>query len=338
MIAGIILAGSHIWRDDAFEAVCPRLLLPIANAPLVAYTLAWLREAGVTTMAVCANHGNRALQAYLLDGGSEAIDLYYYEDRIPRGPAGCLRDAALLAEADQFVVVDGSIIPAVDLRALLQWHEQCDVIASVVVHRRARKAGETETWLSPAGIYVFAGRALQDVPTTGFQDIKEALLPRLHREGAPVVAFPDERASPRVRGLASYFDVQAWMLERLYTRELSVEGYGWRDGACVHRSAWVAPRARIVGSVMIGPQSRVEDDAVVIGPTVIGCHCALNRKSAVTRSVLWDQCVVSDHAVADHCLVTTGAALAPGEVRHCATCSADAAGAPVRRPSEGTEA
>jgi NDP-sugar pyrophosphorylase family protein len=338
MIAGIILAGAHIWRDGAFESLCPRWRLPVANAPLIAYTLAWLRDAGITTIAVCANHGNRALQAYLLDGGSEALDLYYYEDRIPRGPAGCVRDAALLMEADQFVVVDGSILPAVDLRALLQSHEQHEVAASVVVHCQARQTAELDPWLSPVGIYVFAGRALAEVPTTGFQDIKESLLPKLHRAGTPVVAFPEDRASPRVRGLASYFEVQAWMLERLQARELSVEGYEDQGGTCLHRSAWVAPRARIVGSVMIGARSRVEDDAIVVGPTVIGCECLLGRGSATARSVLWDGCVVSDHAVADHCLVTPGAVLAPGEARHGATCRAPADGQPSWQPSEGSGA
>jgi NDP-sugar pyrophosphorylase family protein len=335
MIAGIILAGAHLWRDDAFEALCPRALLPVANAPLIAYTLAWLKDAGITTVAVCANHGHRALQAYLQDGGSEALDLYYYQDRVPRGPAGCVRDAALLAEAGQFVVVDGSILPAVDLRALLQCHAQGDVAATVVVHRRARPAGESAPWLSPVGIYVFARRALEAVPALGFQDIKESLLPRLHRAGAPVVASPEDRASPRVHGLASYFAVQAWMLERLSAAELSIEGYEYRSGTCLHRSAWVAPRARIVGSVMIGPQSRVEDDAIVIGPTVIGGHSVLQRGSAVARSVVWDRCVVSDHALVDHCLLTTGAALARGAARHGALCAADADGAPAWQPSAG---
>jgi mannose-1-phosphate guanylyltransferase len=335
MIVGIILAGAHIWRDDAFELLCPRLLLPIANAPLIAYTLAWLKDAGIKTIAVCANRDHRALQAYLRDGGCEAVDLYYYEDRIPRGPAGCVRDAALLAEGDHFVVVDGSVIPTVDLCALLQWHEQRDVAATVVAHHRARTAEEIKTWLSPVGIYVFAGRALEGVPTIGFQDIKESLLPRLYREGAPVVAFREQRVSPRVRGLASYFDAQAWMLQRLAARELSVEGYEYRSSTCLHRSAWVAPRARIIGSVMIGPGSRVEDDAVVIGPTVVGCHCVVRRGSAVARSILWDRCVIGDHAVADHCLMTTGASLAPGEGRHGATCTADADSVCVWQPPEG---
>jgi NDP-sugar pyrophosphorylase family protein len=332
VIAGIILAGAHIWRDDAFESLCPRLLLPIANAPLISYTLAWLRSEGITTIAVCANHGSRALQAYLLDGGSEALDLYYYEDRVPRGPAGCVRDAALWAEADQLVVVDGSIIPAVDLGALLQSHAAGDVAASVVVHRPARPAGERETWLSPVGIYVFAGRVLADVPATGFHDVKESLLPKLHRAGARVVVFPAEQPSPCIRGPASYFDAQAWMLGRLRARELSIEDYVWRNGTYVHGSACVAPRARIVGPVMIGPQSRVADDAVVIGPTVIGGRCALHAASAVTCSVLWDRCVIGAHAVADHCLLSSGCSLSASTARHGVTCVVEAGGPPVGPP------
>jgi len=35
----------------------------------------------------------------------------------------------------------------------------------------------------PAGVYVFERRALEHVASTGFQDIKENLIPRLHRAG-----------------------------------------------------------------------------------------------------------------------------------------------------------
>jgi len=335
MIAGIILAGSHVWQENGFESLGPRLLLPIANAPLIRHLLAWLREGGVRTIAICANEGSPALQAYLLDGAAEEVDVYYYEDRAPRGPAGCMRDAAQFAEADEFVVVDGSILPGFELRSLVQFHRQHEASACVVVERRARGSAESEAWLHPVGIYVFAGRALESVPATGFQDTKETLIPRLHREGVPVVTFAAERPSPRVRGLASYLELQAWVLGRLYARELTVEGYEWRNGVCLHRSAWIAPRARILGPVMIGPQSRVEDEAAIVGPTVIGGRCALHRRSAVTRSVLWDRCVVSGRAVVDHCLMTTGTYLAPGEARHSLTCSVDGDRALLGEPFEG---
>ncbi len=335
MIAGVILAGGHVWRADAFEALCPRALLPVANAPLITYVLAWLRAAGVTTVTICTNQDGRAVQAVLRDGASAGLDLCYYEDRVPRGPAGCLHDAAALADAEQFVVVDGSILPSPDLAGLLRQHAQSGADVSVVVSSQGRATDIPGAWLDPAGIYVFAGRVAAGVPIAGFQDIKEALLPRLHHEGTRVAALSTRQPSPRIRDRASYLAAQAWMLQRMFARELALEGYEWRDGACVHGSAQVAPRARLVGPVMIGPETCVSADAIVVGPAVIGSRCTLERWSAVTCATLWDACRLGEHAVVDHCVLTTGFTLAPGAARHGLTCTVDGEEAHAARAAVG---
>ncbi len=321
MTAGIILAGSHVWRENALAALCPRALLPVANAPLITYTLAWLREANITRVVICANEDGHSLQAFLRDGQAAGLDLDYYEDRVPRGPAGCIRDAAHLAGAEQVVVVDGSIIPGVELRALLEWHARQQAAATVVVHRKAAASGDSEPWLDPVGIYVFTSRALEAVSATGFQDLKETLLPGLHRGSARVLTYASERPSPRVRGLASYLALQAAVLGRIGAGELHVEGYHWRNGTYLVPTARVSPGARVIGPVMIGPESVVEDGAIVIGPTVVGSQCVLKAGSVVTNSVLWDRSVIHERAGLGGCLVTTGVSLAAGAMRHGETCS-----------------
>ena len=92
--AAIILGGRHVWNEDAFAALGPRLLLPVANAPLVHYTLAWLRDGGVSRATLCTNRAVSLLHAFLGAGQEHACELYYCVDRLPRGPAGscdCLR-------------------------------------------------------------------------------------------------------------------------------------------------------------------------------------------------------------------------------------------------------
>ncbi len=335
MIAGVILAGGHVWRADAFEALCPRALLPVANAPLITYVLAWLRAAGVTTVTICTNQDSRAVQAVLRDGASAGLDLCYYEDRVPRGPAGCLHDAAALADAEQFVVVDGSILPGPDLAGLLGQHAQSGADVSVIVSSQERAADVPGAWLDPAGIYVFAGRVAAGVPIAGSRTSRKRSCPgcitraRAWRLCPPASRRREFATAPRTwrrrRGCCSGCSRVSWR-SRVYE---------WRDGACVHGAHRVAPRARLVGPVMIGPETCVSADAIVVGPAVIGSRCTLERWAAVTCATLWDACRVGEHAVVDHCVLTTGFALAPGAARHGLTCTVDGEEAHAARAAVG---
>ena len=313
----IILAGSYVWRADSLEAACPRALLPVANAPMVHYTLAWLRAGGLRAATLCSNDAALLLGDCLQDGTAAGIELFYYEDRVPRGPAGSVCDAALATPADPFIVVEGAIIPELNLTDLLRAHRRSNAAATVVVHGAHGDNDEAEANQSPIGIYVFGRSALARVPRAGFQDIKEGLIPRLHGEGETVVAYAASGTFPRVRGLASYLAAQVWALERIYARELTRDRYEWRRGAYVHHSARLAERARVVPPVMIGPESRVEDEAVLVGPCVLGGRCVVGRGSIIERSVLWDACTVGPQVVIDQAVLTAGVLVASGVTRQC---------------------
>lgn len=313
----IILAGSHVWQEDSLEAVCPRALLPIANSPLIHYTLAWLRAAGVRAATLCSNDAAVPLQDCLLDGAATGVELYYYADHIPRGPAGCARDAALASDAGLLVVVEGAVLPELDLKALIVAHQRSQAAATVVVSGADGERGPAQSCLSPVGLYVFARSALEHVPRSGFQDIKETLIPRLHEAGALVVGHPVARPFPRVRGRESYLAAHAWALERIYARRLTRDGYQWRRDAYVHHTARLAERARLVPPLMIGPGVHIEDDAVLVGPSVLGRRCVVGRGAIIERSVLWEGCVVGARVVVDQAVLATGVSISSGAVRRC---------------------
>ena len=328
MITAIILGGSHVWREDCLESVCPRLLLPVLNAPLVSYTLAWLRGAGVNQVVICANDATHFVRARFQEGADQGVELYYYEDHTPRGPAGCSRDAAALVGADHYVIVEGSVLPALDLRGLLRFHERTGAAATVVAQPAEHDGDGLDGNLCPAGIYVVARRTLEQVPPLGYQDLKEVLIPRLYRQREWVVVYPAEAQSPRLKDLGSYLAVQGWMLARLAGRDMTDEGYAWRgaagsaksDCALLHRTARVAEGAKLVGQVMLGPGSRVDDEAIIVGPTVMGRDGVVGRRALVKRSVLWDASAVEERASLDQCLMVSGSSAVAGVSHHGAIC------------------
>lgn len=306
----IVLGGSHIWRQDPFEALGPRLMLPVANKPLALHTLAWLEQAGIRDITFCVNEHQEALRRLLQDGSGLGFDIRYYIDRTPRGPAGCCRDASQLAPAEHYVVIEGSVLPCVDLLGLLAAHVRANAALSIVVDPPTRDGADRR----PSGIYVIARRATERVLRTGYQDIKEILVPALNRAGEVVRAHAAERVSPRISGWPSYLTAQEYLLDALAHDGGRLAGYEARDGAWVHPTARVDESVRTIGWVMIGPNCRVEREAIITGPTVIGSGCALHRRCIVDSSVLWEECAVGDEARLCQCLVSSGLSISPASI------------------------
>jgi len=221
---------------------------------------------------------------------------------MPRGAAGSAADAAAASDADTFVVAEGTLIPNVDLHELLARHLASNACLTVVVHSAAENNGHG-TRRAPSGIYVFSRRAFERVPSRGFCDIKEELIPRLYAAGERVIAFDAPEETPRVLDSSTYMAVNEWIVDHLARSDEERDGYVLTGDALIHRDAFVAEDASIVGPVLIGPGARILSRAVVIGPTSIGREATIESGAMVSRSAIWRRSIVGEGATADRCVV-----------------------------------
>jgi NDP-sugar pyrophosphorylase family protein len=319
---GIVLAGSFPWSDLPLDRLLPRPLVPVAHQPLIAYTLRWLRQGRVPEVVVCLNAASRPVRHALAEVGAEFLGLDFYEDVLPRGPAGCARDVALAGSAETFVVADAAAIPMVGLVDVLQTHRASGAVATVVVQREPPRDGGSDR-SRPVGIYIFDRRALERVPGKGFQDIKENLIPQLYRAGEHVSAHVISGDSPRVLGAQTYLEVNHWAVMRLIEQSVAPEGYVRRDDALIHASASVDAGAQMMGPILIGPDSKVLPGATLVGPMVLGTACTVALDAIVSRTVAWNRCRVSARSVVDACVLADDAIVPPnsclrGEIRSAA--------------------
>lgn len=325
-VRGIVLAGAYRSGASPFEMLGPKAALPVGLTPLVCHVLGWLRAGGVARATLCTNGASaRAVRRCIREGGFADLDLDHVEDRTPRGPAGCARDAGQDARADLFLVVEGAIVPEVDLAALVSRHEETGAALTVVVtrHRGARNGAGAR--LSPVGIYVFDRRVLGVVPEVGYQDIKEGLVRRLRAAGEPILPYED-RAGPRVGGTRSFLAANAWVLGKMLAADRAPDGFRADGPALIHASARVAAGVRLVGPVLLGPAACVLEGAVLVGPAVVGEGATIAEGALVTRSVLLGRCLVGEDATVDRCVVAEG-----GIVRERAHAEDVVVPAPMRR-------
>ena len=171
-VHGVVLAGVHAWGNFALEHALPRPLIPVAGRPLIHHTLSWLRHAGILSASICANSDTSVLRRCLGNGHALSLSLDYYEDVMPRGPAGCARDSVIYNDCSTFVVMDATIVPRIDLLRLVEAHQESKAALTVVVTSSHSDGVRSCALLAPAGIYVFSPPALESIPADGYQDIR----------------------------------------------------------------------------------------------------------------------------------------------------------------------
>ncbi len=304
---GVILAGTYQRPDSAFDRLLPRPLVPVAHSALISYGLSWLGNAGVMDVTVCGNRETRALEAELGRHVPGDMTYTYREDPMPRGAAGCVRDAADGAASDIYVVTDGAAVPAsVDLPGLLASHQASGADATVVVYSEPGRSWTPGVFM-PVGIYVVNHAALECIPPRGFFDIKEHLIPTLYRAGARVLSHRITDVVPRVLNAQTYLAVNGMMTESLLSSGALLAGYARCGGALIHTDARVAPDAVLAGPLIIGQGAQIGSRAVLIGPASIGCDVVINDGALVSRSAVWRRSVIQARAVVDLCIVGDGA-------------------------------
>jgi NDP-sugar pyrophosphorylase family protein len=311
-VAGIVLAGTHPWGRCILDEAIPRPLLPVADRPLIAHGLDWLHQAGVADVTICGNNDTPAIRAHLSVPGLSNRKLTYYQDTMPRGPAGCLRDAAMGKHANTLVIVDGTIVPQADLRALLSAHGADGAMLTIVVVRDPRDRTGRGDRLTPVGMYVASSEVLSHISAEGYQDIKESLIPKLHAQGHVVTTYIVDRQAPRVGCAETYLAVNGWAIGRLREPGMSAPGYCEIGEASIHQSAYVDPGARLIGPVLVGPHGTVGREAMVIGPSSIGAYSRIAEGAVVCRSAIWKDCRVGANAVLDRCILIDGTSIDPG--------------------------
>jgi mannose-1-phosphate guanylyltransferase len=220
-----------------------------------------------------------------------------------------VRDAA--SDAETLVVVGGTTIPLPGLHDLLASHRASGAAATVVVHPEPSGDGVPRRHV-PAGIYVFERRALEHVPVRGFSDIKESLIPRLYGAGERTTVFPVREWSPRVLDAPSYLALNGWMVERLWDAT-PAEGFVRMAGALAHESARIADGVECVGPVLLGAGARVMAGATLVGPTSVGDGSIVAEGALVSRSSVWNRCLVGEGAAVDGSILADGSMVVPGD-------------------------
>ncbi len=283
----ILLAGALRYSPLRKQLDVPVLALPLAPSYLLLN--AWLERLSdapaLRKLVVVVNsHADAKLLQVLAEPMERpaGLELDVMVDPAPwRGPGGLIYDICSRWEAPESVLVGEA--------ACLPPRDAAQFAVAVAQSSGSGLVASTPS-RQPAGLYAFSREAVAAIPSVGYFDIKEQLLPRLYEDGLEVRAVPMEDEVQRVRTRAGYLDaVQAAQADRA-SRQDPAEPGGNDSADGLH----CAESAQIAGTSVIQPGVIIEDGAVV-HDSVICSGARVGRGAIVSRSVIGPQAVVRPH-------------------------------------------
>jgi mannose-1-phosphate guanylyltransferase/phosphomannomutase len=306
MVQAVIMAGGEGVRLRPLTTDLPKPMAPVANRPIMHHIVNLLRRQGVTDAFAALYYLADEVESYFHDGSEFGISLGYMVADIPVGTAGSVRRLADRLSGT-FVVISGDALTDFDLRRAVEFHLERSAAATLVLTRVAdpleygvvitNEEGRIERFLEKpgpgevfsdtvnTGIYILEPSVLAHVDRSREFDFSKDLFPLLLQEGEPLYGYVAEGYWLDIGGLEQYRQANHDCL--LGKVELDLPGEQMTEGVWVGEDARVDPQAELMAPVLIGHGCSIGAGARVGPLTVVGDNCVIEAGVQVEHSVVW---------------------------------------------------
>jgi mannose-1-phosphate guanylyltransferase len=294
----MVLAAGLGTRLRPITYEMPKPMVPILNRPVMEHILRLLVRHGFTETIANLHWFPEVIEGHFGDGSSCDVSLTYSYERQLLGTSGGVRNAAEFL-GDSFLVISGDALTDIDLRAMREFHESHDGVATLAMKRVEDTSQFGVAIIGSDGrVQGFQEKpdpseALSDLANCGIYMFRREIFDFFPQPGASEAAGPDDP-----EGFADWaMDVFPRLLEGdvpFYSHE--IEAY-WNDignleelragnidaltgAVAVDREGELVAGFRsgermegepdLVGPVLLGPGCEIGDDVRIDGPTIIG--------------------------------------------------------------------
>jgi exosortase len=312
-IKAVILVGSRDFGRCPLASNLPTALWPVLGRPVLQRLLSHLADQGIRQVVVCCNGQRQLLTESIRADGR--LQLEYYDELLPVGTAGCIRDASAEKPDELIVVLPASTACPPEIDWLVSEHRRGQAGLTVFLNPCCAKDAHTGP---SSGIYFCNSDIIQHIPEVGYFDIKEGLVPELLSSGKTVHASQLQRDAGVFRDRRTYLRAVELCIEsapKICDNADSLHN-GETHDVWVSSKAKVESDARVYGPAVIMDDVKILGGAVVLGPAVLECNTVVSRGSVVADSVLWSGARVEPNCRIEGAVIDSDANIAKGSVVH----------------------
>lgn len=347
----LVLAGGFGTRLRPLSCSRPKMLFPIANRPLIDYTLEALsKEESVDTVVLAVYYMAESLVRYL---GPTKYDLgiLYSREQRPLGTGGPVKKAKDMMNGDRFMVMNGDILTDFDYKRLIDYHEEKGGVATIAltqvsdptrygsveldwegrITRFVEKPeyGKAPSNLINAGIYIMEPEIFDYIPDDGKVRIETEVFPKLAEEHK-LYGFESHGFWLDIGEPQDYLGANAMMLTKSNLNEYGENSKidssvvirkpcNFGDNVRIGADCVIGPNVSLGDNVQIGKGCRIENSVVFNGVSIEDYSSVkgaiLGENSVLERWVKVESgSLVGDYAqITDGVTITEGVSICPSK-------------------------
>ncbi len=323
----MVMAAGAGTRLHPLTFSVPKPLVPIANRPVLEYTIENLRRHGITDVVLNLHNHPQMIRNHFKDGSRWGVRIQYSFEPQLLGTAGGVKKVSSLLKGDTFLIMSGDGLTDIDLTELVAFHRQRRAIGTLALKNvdsrfeygvtltgaqgRVTRFIEKPTWSDVfssqvnTGIYVFEPSVLAQIPPRKTYDFGKELWPKLLKNRARIFGQVINAYWCDVGNLSEYRRAQRDVLDgkvRLPFPGRMIRPSIWVDeGTVIDRSVALEAPSLIGKNCQIGRGSRIG------AYTVIGNDARIGRNVTLRNCILWNNVRVDNHVSLENCIIGHGA-------------------------------
>ncbi len=283
----VILAAGEGTRMRPLTENRPKVMLPIANKPMLEYIIGEVHAAGIHDITLIVGYKKEAVMDHFGDGSKFGVRIDYIVQEKQMGTGHAFGMASAIKDV-RFIALNGDVIvSAAQVRRLMKRQEAAVIAVKKVADPRAygvieadggrvkrivEKSQNPPTDLANAGIYMFSRSIFHAIENTG-------LSPRGEIEVTDAIQYLIDNGSQVGFALMKedWLDIgRPWDL--LTANEMALKLMKSRiEGE-------VEPLATLKGEVSVGKGTIVRNGAYIVGPVTIGEDCDIGPNCFIRAS------------------------------------------------------
>lgn len=317
----IILAAGEGVRCRPLTLTRSKVMLPIANRPILEHVIDSLEKNGITDIILIVGYEKERIMDYFEDGLNFGVKIKYVEQKAQLGTAHAIEQAKELInpEDSEFLVLNGdNLVEPKTIADLLNNYEGDATLLTVRMENTAgygvvlkekkrvtkiieKRPGDVSRIVN-TGIYIFTPQIFETIEKTPISENGEyAITDTLQfmiDEGKTVTSVPTE---------SKWLDaVHAWDLLKANAIVLNAsknlkieseveEGVVIRGKVAIGKNTKIRSGTYIVGPAVIGDNCDIGPNVVILPSTTIGNNVSIRSFTEIQNSIIMNDCRIYSH-------------------------------------------